>query len=90
MIPRNQSLNHERTEDRLFKLQALMVAAHELRELPETYPERKHAETLGLMALDMIEQVLRAHLMEWVGLGGNTEELTEAEIAEAKGVAHAQ
>ena len=87
MVPDLQRTNYERTAGCLDDLRALMFASDELARLPTEYERQKYAATLMTLALEKLDEVERAHAMEWVGLGGKYPTLTDDEMAQAKGAA---
>ncbi|KEP68540.1 hypothetical protein DL1_11335 [Thioclava dalianensis] len=92
MIVDHHKTNHERTDDVVHDLKALLYAIDCLHEF--TYANgsdaRQCQETLTRMAREKLDDVERSRLMEWVGLGGSPEGLTEAEVAEARGAERAE
>ena len=86
-IPLHVRENYEATESKLADLGALLNAAGQMffeAEIPIT-PETDAAFVLLRMAQEMHKEARRAHLAEWVGHGGNSDGLTEAEITAARG-----
>lgn len=86
-IPDHVRENYEATENKLAALGALLKAADHMiceAEIPIT-PETDAFFVLLRMAQDMHKESRRAHLAEWVGHGGRSDGLTEAEIAVARG-----
>lgn len=83
--------NYENTDSRICTIESLVTALEVMRD---QYPhaELNSREGIAMGALmnlltDQFQELHRLRLMEWAGLGGNTEQLTEAEIAQARGEA---
>lgn len=90
MIPRNQRDNYERTSELLHEARVLLTAL----ELAESNaPNRNNLDQyaqavpgLIVMLESKMDQIEKSHSIEWVGLGGNSYDLTDGEIKTARGV----
>ena len=85
MIPKHQRENYERTDHLLGEVNALLVTIEEISYASDGGKAHEFVETLLRMAVKKMEAAVRSHSMEWVGLGGTSHDLTEAEITEAAG-----
>lgn len=88
MIPIHQRRNHEKTDDLLNDLDCILVALDALEDaMPrrEATRETNAAHAMRRMALDKIKEIEAARSAEWVGLGGKSDRLSDAEKAEATG-----
>ena len=87
MIARHHRDNHERVDAALYQVQglieALEAAYDEHRGLGGNDRASRVIRVLRDQAEAALEKVQRAHDMEWIGVGGRSDNLTEAEIAEA-------
>ncbi|MBD3738852.1 MAG: hypothetical protein IE938_20655 [Pseudomonas balearica] len=84
MIPKNQRDNYERTDEQLSELRALLVAVDNLNDLDAKHPDRIWTIALTRLALAKLDTIDHHHSMEWVGIGGASDTLTEAELIEAR------
>ena len=89
MIAQHHRDNHERTAEALYRLEGLLIALDivfdELPVLHTNSRETSAIRTLHEQIMEIVEQAKRAQRMNWVGLGGKSDLLTDAEIAEAIG-----
>lgn len=88
MIPKHQRHNYERTNELLNDLDCLMIAMNELQDLAGNRDDmRLHnaAYAMRYMAMEKFLEVEKSRQAEWVGLGGKSPELTDAETAAARG-----
>lgn len=86
-IPDHVRRNHEATEDKLHRLGALLTAIDQMlfeAEIPAN-PQSQALSVLFDIVKDTQREACRAHLAEWVGHGGCSNGLTEAETAAARG-----
>lgn len=88
-IPTHQRANFERTDEALIHVQGLWCAFHIIdADYPNPTADDDVANaraTLICLLDDRIRDLSRLHAMEWVGIGGNTNLLNEAEIGAARG-----
>ena len=87
MIPQNQRLNHEHTDDLINDLDCLLVALDLLRDsITDATPSREANAVGGLlnMTLAKFSEIAKARAMEWVGIGGFSGIPTESEVAQAR------
>lgn len=84
MIPKHQRRNYEKTDDLINDLDCILTALDALEEAAPTR-ETNAAHAMRRMALDKIKEIEIAHSAEWVGLGGKSDRLSDAEKAEATG-----
>tara|TARA_R110002124_G_scaffold11597_18_gene55385 strand:- start:47963 stop:48232 length:270 start_codon:yes stop_codon:yes gene_type:complete len=88
MIPVHQRRNYEKTDDLLNDLNCILVALDALSDVipsQEATPETNAVAAMLRMAREKVEEIENARSFEWVGLGGASDKLTDAEIAEASG-----
>lgn len=89
MIPTHHRRNYDATDDLLNDLDCLLVALDALEDAApsqEGTRESNAAYAMRRMALDKIREIQKARAREWAGLGGSSDNLTDAEIAEARGL----
>ncbi|NKX43605.1 hypothetical protein HCU73_03300 [Roseibacterium sp. KMU-115] len=84
----HQRRNFENTEDAINRLRGVLTAIDALSQ--DTNALSHCAESDAILVLvgisqDLLAVVQRRHAQEWVGLGGHSDILTEAEEAEALG-----
>lgn len=86
-IPEHVSRNYHNTEDKLAVLEALLSAAYHMVSEADITPSPDVEAFFVLMDLarEKNKEARRAHLAEWVGHGGNSDALSQAEIAAARG-----
>jgi len=89
MIPRNQRDNYERTSELLHEASVLLTA---LELADDNAPERENLDrcaqavpALIRMLETKLSEIEKSHSIEWVGLGGNSNGLTDEEINTARG-----
>lgn len=89
MIPKNQRDNFERTSYLLHEARVLLNA---LELADDNAPARENVDrnaqavpALIRMLETKLNEIEKGHLIEWVGLGGNANDLTEDEIKQARG-----
>lgn len=89
MIPRNQRDNYERTSELLHEARVMLTA---LELADDNAPERESLDqyaqavpALIRMLEIKLDQIDKSHSIEWVGLGGNSNGLTDEEINTARG-----
>lgn len=89
MIAQHHRKNHERASDLTNQIKRLINAIHTVADAITTTPEQLvQADTvfaLLMIAEEKLAQLEKSQSMEWVGLGGNSDELTEDEIKTARG-----
>lgn len=88
MIPKHQSRNYEKTDDLLNDMSVLLTAletVHDAIPLMEATCETNAAAGLMRMVMEKFEEIEDARSAEWVGLGGKSDRLSDAEKAEATG-----
>lgn len=86
-IPEHIRENHENTSEILHKARSLMLALSymaDARSVPNT-PENESLHVLIATVQGMLAEADKAHTVEWVGFGGNSEQLTPEETAAARG-----
>lgn len=89
MIPQNQRDNFERTSDLLHEARVLLTA---LELADDNAPDRKNLDQyaqavpalIRMLELKLIEAE-KGHSLEWVGIGGKSNDLTDDEIKTARG-----
>ena len=89
MIPRNQRDNYERTSQLLHEARVLLTS---LELADDNAPDRnnlnEYAQAVPAL-IRMLEiklgEIDKSHSFEWVGLGGNSNGLTDEEIKTARG-----
>ncbi|SEP62092.1 hypothetical protein [Thalassovita taeanensis] len=89
MIPQNQRNNFERTSDLLHETRVLLTA---LELADDNAPDRNNLDQyaqavpalIRMLELKLIE-VEKGHFLEWIGIGGNSNDLTDDEIKLARG-----
>lgn len=88
MILKHHRRNHEATGDLLNDLDCILVALEALEEaapMREATPETNAAAKMRDLAREKIKEIEKSRSMEWVGIGGRSETLSKAELAEARG-----
>lgn len=88
MVPEHQRKNYDRTGDLINALDCILVALDTLEQAVaprEATRESNAAAKMLDLALDKIKEIEKARSMEWVGIGGRSDTLTEAEVAQARG-----
>ena len=86
MIPTHQRRNHETTDDLLDELEYILVAVDVLADATRDQQETREiycAIAMLRMAFDKINEIKSARAAEWVGTGGASYCLSDAEKAEA-------
>lgn len=81
--------NFEQTEECIYQLRSLLLALDHMAEAvnPPASPESEALFVLIAMAQAKHRELQKAHNAEWVGHGGEALDLSEAEIAFARGEA---
>jgi len=89
MIPQNQRTNFERTSYLLHEARVLLTA---LELADDNAPARDNVDqyaqavpALIRMLETKLNEIEKGHSFEWVGLGGNANDLTDDEIKQARG-----
>ena len=89
MIPQNQRDNFENTSDLLHELRVLLTV---LELADDAAPARGNIDqnaqavpALIRMLQVKLGEVEKCHSLEWIGLGGDSEKLTDDEIKLARG-----
>ena len=89
MIAQHHRANGERTDKEIGTLGSLVGALDIVIEAhPDLSDNRQETEAVRVILRaieDAVQKLEHAHRMEWVGVGGESGFLTDAEIAEAKG-----
>lgn len=88
MILKHHRRNHEATDELLNDLDCILVALEALEEaapMREATPETNAAANMRNLARAKIKEIEKARSMEWTGLGGLSDRLSKAEVAQARG-----
>lgn len=89
-IPQHIRDNHEATDAALIRCNGLICALEIVGgEIPEGAPKTSMPwqafNALVNELVDSYDRIMRMRSFEWVGLGGNSSEFTDVEIAKARG-----
>ncbi|MCA0272393.1 MAG: hypothetical protein LCH69_10065 [Proteobacteria bacterium] len=89
-IPEHQRHNHEKTDSGLIRMEGLICAIEVLTNDMGPVIRCSDKEWTALTAVadllaTQVEEVWRLRRLEWVGLGGSTQGLAEADVAKARG-----
>ena len=87
VIPKHVRHNFEKTEESIYQLRALLLALDHMAEAanPPASPESDALFVLITTTQAKLRALRKAHSAEWAGHGGETSDLSEAEIAAARG-----
>jgi len=89
MIAKHHRENHERSSEIANQIKRLINAAYTVGANLNTTPDQlADADTLfSLLTIadEKLVQLEKYHTIEWVGLGGNANDLTDDEIKQARG-----
>tara|TARA_R100000935_G_scaffold58516_1_gene95987 strand:+ start:2178 stop:2450 length:273 start_codon:yes stop_codon:yes gene_type:complete len=89
MIPNHQRENYERSDHLIHVIKHLQAAAYEMVGNLEIIPEHRGLMDTVLAMLDVADEKIsaleHARQLEWVGLGGKNETLSESDLNKARG-----
>lgn len=89
MIPNHQRVNHERSDYLIHVIKHLQAATYEMVGNLEIVPEHRSLMDTVLAMLEFADEKIsaleHARQLEWVGLGGKNESLSEDDLKNARG-----